>query len=340
MNLLILVWDMLLDSFLYLEYLKLDHCYILPISLPELFVSSHGDTMTMSLMHQWHDTICGDVIGPRRSLLERMDASYVLCSVQFRFSLSVRYPIFYFLVYICSLGVSLAAFSFPAADTRYSVELANRKITEVDTNIRGCVLNNQNHLFKIDLMLVGLGSFDVTIGIELFDRIDTLELDNLRLGGMLCVERKRFDHLRRSISMYIDYRELNKLTVKNRHPLPSIDGLLFNQLQGFSVYSEINDMPFGLNNTSEAFMDLMNRVYKPYLDKFVIVLIDDISICSSRNKDYGEHLRLILELREDKELSVEFSKCEFWLLKVQFLSHVVDSQGIHVDTTKIESIKD
>ncbi|GJY81054.1 hypothetical protein Tco_0493805 [Tanacetum coccineum] len=69
MNLLVLVWDMLLDSFLYLEYLKLDHCYLLPISLPELFVSSHGGTMTMSLMHQWHDTICGGVIGPRRSLL-------------------------------------------------------------------------------------------------------------------------------------------------------------------------------------------------------------------------------------------------------------------------------
>ncbi|GJV82251.1 hypothetical protein Tco_1518121 [Tanacetum coccineum] len=72
MNLLVLVWDMLLDSFLYLEYLKLDHCYLLPISLPELFVSSHEGTMTMSLM-----TICDGVIGPRRSLLERMDASYI-----------------------------------------------------------------------------------------------------------------------------------------------------------------------------------------------------------------------------------------------------------------------
>ncbi|GKA46879.1 hypothetical protein Tco_0739762, partial [Tanacetum coccineum] len=73
MNLLVLVWNMLLDSFPYLDYLKLDHCYLLPISLPELFVSSHGGTMTMSLMHQWHDTICGGVISLRRSLLERMD---------------------------------------------------------------------------------------------------------------------------------------------------------------------------------------------------------------------------------------------------------------------------
>ncbi|GJZ33611.1 putative reverse transcriptase domain-containing protein [Tanacetum coccineum] len=91
-------------------------------------------------------------------------------------------------------------------------------------------------------------------------------------------------------------------------------------------------MPFGLINTPEAFMDLMNRVYKPYLDKFVIVFIDDIYIRSSRNKEYEEHLRLILGLLKNKELYAKFSKCEFWLLKVQFLGHVVDSHGIHVDT--------
>ncbi|GJY12887.1 hypothetical protein Tco_0382196 [Tanacetum coccineum] len=86
-------------------------------------------------------------------------------------------------------------------------------------------------------------------------------------------------------------------------------------------------------------MDLMNRVYKPYLDKFVIVFIDDISI-SQANKEYEEHLRLILGLLKNKELYAKFSKCEFWLLKVQFLVHVIDSQGIHVDTAKIKSIKD
>nr|GEX52721.1 putative reverse transcriptase domain-containing protein [Tanacetum cinerariifolium] len=98
-------------------------------------------------------------------------------------------------------------------------------------------------------------------------------------------------------------------------------------------------MLLGLINTPEAFMDLMNQVYKPYLDKFVIVFIDDISICPSRNKEYEEQLRPILGLRKNKGLYAKFSKCEFRLLKVQFLSHVVDSQGIHVDTAKIESIK-
>ncbi|GKB74257.1 putative reverse transcriptase domain-containing protein [Tanacetum coccineum] len=85
-------------------------------------------------------------------------------------------------------------------------------------------------------------------------------------------------------------------------------------------------------------MDLMNRVYKPYLDKFVIVFIDDIYIRSSRNKEYEEHLRLILGLLKNKELYAKFSKCEFWLLKVQFLGHVVDSHGIHVDTANMISI--
>ncbi|GJS14936.1 putative reverse transcriptase domain-containing protein [Tanacetum coccineum] len=87
-------------------------------------------------------------------------------------------------------------------------------------------------------------------------------------------------------------------------------------------------------------MDLMNRVCKPYLNKFVIVLIDDILIYSKNKKEHKEHLKEILELLKKEELYVKFSKCEFWLHKVQFLGHVIDSQGIHVDPAKIKSIKD
>ncbi|GJX94989.1 putative reverse transcriptase domain-containing protein [Tanacetum coccineum] len=87
-------------------------------------------------------------------------------------------------------------------------------------------------------------------------------------------------------------------------------------------------------------MDLMNRVYKPYLDKFMIVFIDDILIYSKNKKEHEEHLKAILELLKKEELYAKFSKCEFWIPKVQFLGHVIDSQGIHVDLTKIESIKD
>ncbi|GJV82109.1 putative reverse transcriptase domain-containing protein [Tanacetum coccineum] len=171
--------------------------------------------------------------------------------------------------------------------------------------------------------------------------------------------------------MCIDYRELNKLTVKNRYPLPRIDDL-FDQLQGSSVYSKIDlrsgyhqlrvrdedipktafrtryghyefqVMPFGLTNAPAVFMDLMNRVCKPYLDKFMIVFIDDILIYSRNKEEHANHLRIILELLKKEKLYAKFSKCDFWIHIVQFLRHLIDSQGLHVDPTKIEArfIKD
>nr|GEZ19144.1 putative reverse transcriptase domain, ribonuclease H-like domain, aspartic peptidase domain protein [Tanacetum cinerariifolium] len=103
---------------------------------------------------------------------------------------------------------------------------------------------------------------------------------------------------------------------------------------------EFQVMSFGLTNASAVFMDLMNRVYKPYLDKFVIVFIDDILIYSKNEQEHEEHLKLILELLKREKLYAKFSKCEFWIPKVQFLGHVIDSRGIHMDPAKIESIKD
>ncbi|GKA98342.1 putative reverse transcriptase domain-containing protein [Tanacetum coccineum] len=169
--------------------------------------------------------------------------------------------------------------------------------------------------------------------------------------------------------MCIDYRKLNKLTVKNRYPLSRIDDL-FDQLQGSRVYSKIDlrsgyhqlrvreeDIPktafrthygyyefqvmlFRLTNAPKVFMNSMNRVCKQYLDRFVIVFIDDILIYSKSRKEHEGHLKLILKLLKEEELYAKFSKCEFLLSKVQFLGHVIDSEGIHIYPAKIESIKD
>ncbi|GJR05111.1 putative reverse transcriptase domain-containing protein [Tanacetum coccineum] len=103
---------------------------------------------------------------------------------------------------------------------------------------------------------------------------------------------------------------------------------------------EFQVVPFGSTNAPAVFMDLMNRVCKPYLDKFVIVVTDDNLIYLKNKQEHEEHLKLILELLKKEELYAKFSKCEFWISKVQFLRHVIDSQGIHVDPAKIESIKD
>ncbi|KAK1441182.1 hypothetical protein QVD17_07022 [Tagetes erecta] len=167
--------------------------------------------------------------------------------------------------------------------------------------------------------------------------------------------------------MCIDYRELNKLTVKNRYPLPRIDDL-FDQLQGASWFSKIDlrsgyhqlkvkekDIPktafrtryghyeflvmsFGLTNAPAAFMDLMNRICKPMLDRSVIVFIDDILIYSKSEVDHAYHLREVLEVLRREKLYAKFSKCSFWLREVKFLGHLINAEGVLVDQSKIEPV--
>ncbi|GJV29216.1 reverse transcriptase domain-containing protein, partial [Tanacetum coccineum] len=356
---------------------------------------------------------------------------------------------------------------------KYEIEIASGQLVEIDNSIKGCKLEIEGHVFDIDLIPFGHGSFDVIIGTDWLSnykaeiiyhekvvRIQLPDGNVLRVVGERPDEKARFlmsakardkkqeevvvvrnfpevfpddlsglSHIQEiefrielipgetlvakspyrlapsemeelsrklkelqekcfirpsslpwgapvffvkkkdgSFRMCIDYRELNKLTVKNHYPLPRIDDL-FDQLQWSQFFSkidlrsryhqlivheddipktafrtryghfELTVMPFGLTNAPAVFMYLMNRVRRPYLDKFVIVFIDDILIYSKTRAEHVEHLRLVLGLLKKEKLYTKFSKCEFWLREVQFLGHVINGNGIHINPSKIEAVK-
>jgi hypothetical protein len=165
----------------------------------------------------------------------------------------------------------------------------------------------------------------------------------------------------------VDYRSLNDVTMKNKYSLPRIKDL-FDQMSGARVFSKIDlrsgyhqmrirpsDIPkmtfstryelyeftvmsFGLTNAPAYFMDLMNKVFMEYLDRFVVVFIDDILIYSKSESDHEEHLRLVLQKLRDNQLYAKFSKCEFWIGEVPFLGHVISNGGISVDPAKVKEI--
>jgi len=97
-------------------------------------------------------------------------------------------------------------------------------------------------------------------------------------------------------------------------------------------------MPFGVTNALALFMDYMNRIFRPFLDKFVVVFIDDILIYSRTHEEHAEHLRIVLGILREKQLFAKLSKCDFWMREVQFLGHVISSQGIVVDPAKVEDV--
>ncbi|WVZ80502.1 hypothetical protein U9M48_027972 [Paspalum notatum var. saurae] len=169
--------------------------------------------------------------------------------------------------------------------------------------------------------------------------------------------------------MCVDYRALNDVSIKNKCPLPRIDDL-FDQLQGACVFSKIDlrsgyhqmkiipfDIPktafitrfglyeytvmcFGLTNAPAYFMNLMNKVFMEYLDKFVVVFIDDILIYSKIEEEHEEHLRLVLQKLREHKLYAELSKCEFWIDQMPFLGDIVSKGEIMVDPSKVSSVLD
>ena len=182
-------------------------------------------------------------------------------------------------------------------------------------------------------------------------------------GAPVLFVKKKDDTLR----ICIDYRKINKVIVKNRYPFPRIEDIFY-QLKGVGVFFKIDlrsgyymlrmkdvDVPktafrtryghdeflvmqFGLTNVPAAFMDLMNRVFRPYVDQFVVVFIDDILVYSKDAQKHEQHLRIVMETLKEKKLYTKLSKCAFWLKKVSFLVHIVSAEGIRVDPIKIEAI--
>ncbi|GJS49794.1 reverse transcriptase domain-containing protein [Tanacetum coccineum] len=269
---------------------------------------------------------------------------------------------------------------------KYEIEIASGQLIEIDKVIKGCKLEIKGHVFDIDLIPFGHGSFDVIIEkivvvrdfpkvfpddlsglpltheimfrIELIPRATPVAKSPYRLapseleelsGQLKELEDKGF--IRPSSSpwgapvLFVKKKDgsqfFSKIDLRSRyHQLrvheDDIPKTAFRTRYG---HFEFTVMPFGLTNAPAIFMDLMNRVYRPYLDKFMIVFIVDILIYSKTQEKHVEHLRLVLELLKKEKLYAKFSKCEFWLRKVQFLGHVINGNGIHVDPSKIEAVK-
>jgi hypothetical protein len=167
--------------------------------------------------------------------------------------------------------------------------------------------------------------------------------------------------------MCVDYRTLNEVTIKNKYPLPRIEDL-FDQMKGESVFSKIDlrsgyhhlkiresDIPktvfrtryglyeytmmsFGLTNAPAYFMYLMNKVFMEYLDRFVVIFIDDILVFSKTMEEHEEHLRLVLEKLRSIQQYAKFNKCEFWLIEVTFLRHFISAGGVLVDPGKVKDV--
>ncbi|GJR00264.1 putative reverse transcriptase domain-containing protein [Tanacetum coccineum] len=269
---------------------------------------------------------------------------------------------------------------------RYEIEFASKQLIEIDKVTKDCKLEIKGHVFDIDLIPFGHGSFDVIIGMDwlsnytaeivchekvvripLLDKIELIPRATPVAKSLYRLTPSELEELSGQLKELQD-KELNKLTIKNPYPLLRIDDL-FDQLQGSQFFSKIDlrsgyhqlrvhedDIPktafrthyrhfeftvmaFGLTNASVVFMDLINRVCRSYLDMFIIVFIDDILFYSKTKEEHVEHLRIVSKLLREEKLYAKFSKCEFWLREVQFLGLVINGDGIHVDPSKIEAVK-
>nr|GEZ79195.1 hypothetical protein [Tanacetum cinerariifolium] len=258
----------------------------------------------------------------------------------------------------------------------YKIKIATKQLVEIDKVIKSCKLEIEGYVFDMNLIPFGHGSFDVIIGMDWLSnhkaekichekvvRIPLLDSKVLRVLRERPKEKARplmsvkaNDKKQGEIVVVRDFPEvypddLSGLTpvweIKFRIELiPGVmplrvheDDIPKNTFRTRYGHFEFIVMPFGLTNASAVFMYLMNRVCTPYLDKFVIVFIEDILIYYKTQEEHVENLRLVLGLLKKEKLYAKFPKCQFWLREVQFLGHVINGDGIHVVPSKIESVK-
>ncbi|GJR17233.1 putative reverse transcriptase domain-containing protein [Tanacetum coccineum] len=231
---------------------------------------------------------------------------------------------------------------------KYEIEIASGQLVEIDKVIKGCKLEIEGHVFDIDLIPFGHESFDVIIDekaiflmrIKKQEEIVVVREFPKLIPGATPVAKFPF-----RLAPY----ELEELSGQIKELQDKDLRFGYHQLRvheddipktAFRTrYGHFELMPFGLTNAPAIFMDLMNRVCRSYLDKFVIVFIDDILIYSKTQEEHVEHLRLVLELLKKEKLYAKFSKCEFWLREMQFIGHVINGNKIHVDPSNIEAVK-
>nr|GEW67797.1 hypothetical protein [Tanacetum cinerariifolium] len=248
-------------------------------------------------------------------------------------------------------------------DTFYDVELADAKVVSTNNVLIGCTLNLLNHSFPIDLMVIELGSFDIIIGMDWLSRYDAAILcgkrkvrirlegktlvikgnrNNSRLKIVSCIKARKY--IENGCELFLAQVTKQGSKDKRLEDVPVIQDFLEvfpDELPGLPPPRQVEfriDLIPGAAPVA-LFMDLRNHMCKPYLDKFVIVFIDDILIYSKNKEEHGEHLKTILNLLRSEKLYAKFTKCDFWLNSVQFLGHVIDSNGVHVEPAKIEAIK-
>ncbi|WRX14972.1 Reverse transcriptase domain - like 10 [Theobroma cacao] len=221
---------------------------------------------------------------------------------------------------------------------------------------RDCGVMVGEEEFRGDLIPLEIQDFDLILeGVEIvfagerrvlsscvISAIKALKLDFIRPStspwrAPILFVKKKNDTLR----LCIDYCQLNRVTIKNKYPLPQIDDLFDQFALCYDTrywHYEFLVMPFGLTNARTAFMDLTNRVFHPYLNKFMIVFIDDILVYSKNDDKHAAHLHIVLQTLHEKQLYAKFSKCELWLKEVIFLGHVVSGVEIYVNPKKIKAI--